>query len=195
MNVWNMGRGLIVWVACLGLLSPRFVFGGPPVSVTTGEATVARQQGASQPQVRDVELQQGGTLEGQVLDSQGVPLAETTVFVVRDGQAVAATQTGASGWFSIADLRGGVYQVGTSQGGGVFRLWAPHTAPPAAAQQVLVVHGAVARGGFRHGLVGGGHGQFGGVFMNLLHNPWFVGGVIATAIALPIALDDDDPAS
>jgi hypothetical protein len=37
-----------------------------------------------------------------------------------------------------------------------------------------------------------GCGTTGGGFLGLISNPWVVGGVVAAAIAIPLALDDDN---
>jgi hypothetical protein len=102
--------------------------------------------------------------------------------VIDQGRAVASTQTGVDGRFAIAGVKAGVYEVATSQGVTVCRLWAPRTAPPAAQSDALVVHGgSVVRGA-----------QGGGGVIGFLSNPWVLGGIVAAAIAIPLALDDDD---
>ena len=132
--------------------------------------------------VRDVALQEGGLLTGQVLDGAGAPVAATPVAVVDQDRAVATALTGEDGRFAIRGVKAGVYQVATAKGVTVCRLWAPRTAPPSAQADALVVNGdTVVRGG-----VGGG-----GV-IGFLSNPWVLAGIVAAAIAVPLALDDDD---
>ena len=119
-------------------------------------------------------------------------MAGTAVALIAQGRAVASTQTGADGRFAIAGVKAGVYEVATSNGVTVCRLWAPRTAPPAAQADALVVHGdTVVRGGDA-----GGWGKVGGGgVIGFLSNPWVLGGIVAAAIAVPLILDDDDNAS
>jgi hypothetical protein len=146
---------------------------------------------ASQPLVTDVALARGGVLAGKIVDRQGAPQKGETIRVIHQGQVVGTAQTDARGEFNVADLRGGVYQVETTQGVGVYRLWAAQTAPPAANDGVLVVHGDEAVRGAGCDPCGGG----GGGLLGVLANPWVLAGIVAAAIAIPLALDDDDDAS
>ena len=129
--------GMLVASASLGLILPPSAFAAP--------TQLARPASSA---VRDVALHDGGSLTGQVLDAAGTPVAGTAVAVIDQGRAVASTQTGADGRFAIAGVKAGVYEVATSNGVTVCRLWAPRTAPPAAQSDALVVHGdTVVRGG------------------------------------------------
>ena len=75
-------------------------------------------------------------------------MAGTAVAVLDQGRPIVSTQTGADGRFAITGVKAGVYEVATSNGVTVCRLWAPRTAPPAAQSDALVVHGdTVVRGG------------------------------------------------
>lgn len=169
-------RGTLVALASIGVLLPQLALGAG--SVQPGQSVLNTV-------VRDVALQEDGVLKGQVLDAQGAPVPGIPVIVARQGKPVATTKTGADGSFVVADLGGGVYHIVTSQGGAAYRLWAPRTAPPAATASALIVNGdTVVRGGM------GGGGALG-----FLANPWVLGGIVGLAIALPLALDDDDDAS
>jgi len=53
-------------------------------------------------------------------------------------------------------------------------------------------HGAASGGGGGGGLLGFGILGGGGGAAGLMSSPWIVGGVVAAAIAIPVALDDDD---
>ena len=112
-------RGTAVALACLGMF-------------------VGQLARAAQPLVNDVALARGGVVTGKVVDRQGAAQAGVEVRVVQQGQVIATTQTDSQGEFQVADLRGGVYQIETTQGVGVYRLWADQTAPPAANDGVLV---------------------------------------------------------
>jgi hypothetical protein len=163
--------GVLVASASLGMVLPQSAF--------AASTQLSRPASSA---VRDVALHDGGSLTGQVLDASGTPVAGTAVAVIDQGRAVASTQTGVDGRFAIAGVKAGVYEVATSNGVTVCRLWAPRTAPPAAQSDALVVHGdTVVRGA-----VGGG-----GV-IGFLSNPWVLGGIVAAAIAIPLILDDDD---
>jgi hypothetical protein len=160
----------LVVLASMGVVFPQWAFG----------ATTSTREPAS-PAVRDVSLQPNGRLQGQVLDSQGAPRAGIPVALVQDSKVVAATQTQADGRFAMQGVKAGVYQLGTANGVSVVRLWAPRMAPPAAQPQALVIDGdTVVRGGMGGGLFG------------LLTNPWVLAGLTATAIIVPLVLDDDD---
>jgi hypothetical protein len=138
----------------------------------------------------DVALRSGGLLVGQVIDQQGAVKAGTVVSVKYADQEVVRTTTDANGVFAAQGLRGGQYQLVTDDGISVCRLWAPNTAPPSARPAALVVSGTnVVRG------------QWGGGSMHqwidwVKAHPYITAGVVATAIAIPLAFadDDDEPA-
>jgi len=134
---------------------------------------------ASSGEIRDVALQAGGALMGQVVDLQGNP-CQVAVRVVRasDQAPLSVVQTDAQGRFAVNGLKGGVYRVETPAGAAIYRLWAPNTAPPSATASALVVHGdSTVRGNL------GSIGWFGWTLIGL---------GVAAAIAIPLILDDDD---
>lgn len=136
----------------------------------------------------DVALLDGGVLVGQVVDPHGIAAAGAPVALRYQNRDVAVAQTEAKGYFAVKGLRAGVYQVASGQGHGIYRLWAPGTAPPTAHRGILIVRGdQLARG------------QFGGGGMKALFaNPWIVAGVVATAVAVPVAIhnaQDSSPSS
>lgn len=158
---------------------------------------------AAGPVVADVALAQGGLFSGKVVNAQGAPLAKTAVSLQQAGVEVASTATNEEGVFAVQGLRGGLYQV-VSEGGQVsYRLWAPNTAPPAANQSALIVTGQeILNGQYCNTCppgqpVAGPHGHGGGVMGWVRQHPLLVAAGIATAIAVPLAVadDDDDPAS
>jgi hypothetical protein len=134
----------------------------------------------------DVALRPGGLLVGQVVDQQGVAKPGMAVSVRFADCEVVRTNTDANGVFAAQGLRGGQYQLVTDNGISICRLWAPNTAPPSARPAALVVCGNdVVRG------------QWGGGSMHhwvdwVKAHPYITAGVIATAIAVPLALADDD---
>lgn len=154
-------KNFTVMLACAGLLAGQTLQAAGPV-------------------IGDIALQPGGVLNGQVLNEQAVVQGQAKVAVVYKGKPLTVTETDKEGRFVLAGLEPGVYELHLAQGGGVFRVWAPRTAPPAAEQGVLLVQDSrVVR--LQNG------GNFG-----WLANPWVLGGIVALAIALPLALDDDD---
>jgi len=162
-------RAIVVAMTCFGFLS----------------ADVARAAGPALAQVRDVALQSAGVLQGQVVDAQGAPQAKAQVAAVQNGKAVAVAQTDAAGRFTLASMSGGVYELQTASNTDVYRLWAPRTAPPAAQDSVLLVNDQnVVLGQHQQGALG------------WLANPWVLAGIVAAAIAIPLAVaNDDDDAS
>lgn len=169
-----------VWLACLGIVLPRSVFAAPGADQTRPLPSAT----TSMPVVTDVALGEGGTLVGQVVDQQGQAVANTPVIIHQQEQEVASTATDANGQFRVSGLHGGVYQVSAAQGTAVYRLWAPQTAPPAAqASAMLVSNPGIVRG------------QNGGGLVYWLTNPWVLAGLLAAAITIPIALNNDHKGS
>ncbi|MEM9187292.1 MAG: carboxypeptidase-like regulatory domain-containing protein [Planctomycetota bacterium] len=170
-------------LACFGLLVPHNAFAASVAPSTT--------QG-------DIALRDGGLLVGQVVDAQGKPLAEAAVSVRLGHNEIVITTTDKNGVFAAKGLRGGEYQVVTGGGQVAYRLWAPQTAPPAASNGALIVTG--------HDVVNGqcqcppsapcGCDNGGGLVGWVKNHPMLVAAGIAAAIAIPVAVaDDDDPTS
>lgn len=141
------------------------------------------------PLVRDVELAYGGLLVGRLIDPSGRPIANAPVSVLSAGKSLVTMQTDDAGVFAVAKLRGGVHEITTTDSVQLCRLWVQGTAPPGAPQSIDVVSpGDIIRG------------QYGPPPGNRLirkakvwaTNPFIVGGVVAAAVAIPVALSDDD---
>lgn len=130
---------------------------------------------AATPAVVDVAMADGGVLHGQVVDIQGSGTAGIPVTLKAQNQDVVRTTTAEQGRFSVSGLRGGVYQVSAGEGQGVYRLWTAKAAPPSAQKNIVFTQG-------------------GGV-KTLLANPIVIAGVVATAIAVPVALANSNPSS
>ena len=164
MKCESMFRTLVTGLCCTAILSGQLAQAASPGPVFSTNSRVA-----------DVALAAGGIRRGQVLDAQGVPQSQIKVAVGQTNQQPTYVSTDESGHFAVHGLTAGVYQVQTSRGSGVYRVWAPRTAPPSAQAGVLVInHDQVVRG-------------FGGAHM--LANPWVMGLVVAAAIAIPLAID------
>jgi len=128
------------------------------------------------PAVVDVALSAGGVLRGQITDAQGNPVVQATVSLRGPGGETAATVSDRSGFFQFAGLRGGTYRIVAGEASGLYRLWAPRTAPPSAQAAALVVAG-------NQQVLG----QCAPV-LRCLRNPWIIAGIVAAAIAIPIAI-------
>ena len=139
--------------------------------------------------IRDVELAEGGVLVGRLLDADGRPMTNAAVSLLVGDDLVAQTRSDADGIFAVASLRGGVHQIVTAEASQLCRLWAHGTAPPRAAQSIDVVTSSdVVRGQWG----GPPHHPFLRKAKHWATNPFVIGGVAAAAVAVPIALSDDD---
>jgi hypothetical protein len=172
----GMIKGLVVCLAVLGFCLPQPLL----AAVAAGQAPV----------VTDVALSDGGVLLGQVVDAQGSAKSRVPVSIRAGDRELAVGKTDGAGYFAFSGLRGGVYQLTAAEGLGAYRLWAPGTAPPAAQPGALIVAGQdLARGNW--------HGPHFGRLRFWLSNPWCVGALVATAVAVPVIIHNSDggPAS
>ncbi|TVS07967.1 MAG: carboxypeptidase regulatory-like domain-containing protein [Planctomycetaceae bacterium] len=162
-------RGILVALATVSMMLPTSGFAMEPIA----------EHASPSISIIDVALSEDGSLRGQVLDLQGTPMTQTTVAVVQQGNVLATTQTDAQGRYTFNEMNTGFYQVVTDQGLTVCRVWTAETAPPSALAETLVVDGLQT---VRGGMNGRPWGSF-------LSNPWVLGGIVAAAIAIPLALD------
>ena len=100
MKFAGMIRGLAVCLAIVGFCLPQPLLAAVQTNQTPAATDLALHRGA-----------QGNVLTGQVLDPQGAPQANTPVFLLARGQKLAEATTNQNGAFAFANLRGGVYQV------------------------------------------------------------------------------------
>lgn len=162
MNVARMLKGVVVALATVGLCLPE-----PLLAAAQSRGPVAT----------DVALREGSVLVGQVVSAEGTGLEDISVSLRTQGKTVLTTRTGKGGYFAVKGLHGGVYQLVAQDGHGVYRLWSAGTAPPAAQEgAVLVVGNDVLRG------------QDPGPWKAFLTNPLIIAAVVATAVAVPVAL-------
>ena len=165
----------LVLIGSMALLPAQQVLAANPA----GPGNPVRSAAASP--VRDVSLQAGGVLRGQVLDKQGQPCAGLPITVIKVGVTTdkpIEAQTDSQGRFQFEGLSAGVYQVATAEGGTLCRLWTPNAAPPSAVPAALVVQG---EGPVRGNL--GGIGPLGWTLIGL---------GVAAAIAIPLALQKNN---
>lgn len=168
-------------LACLGLLLPQSAFAAPAAGAMKS----------------DVALRAGGLLVGQVVDAHGKALADAEVSVLLGEDEVVRTLTDKNGVFAAKGLRGGEYQIVAGGGQVAYRLWAEQTAPPAASNGVLIVTGSeIINGQCQTCPPAGCPPQHGGIVGWVKSHPMLVAAGIAAAIAIPVAVaDDDDPTS
>lgn len=132
------------------------------------------------PPVTDIALADGGVLQGRVVDLQGGGVAGVDVSVKSQNREVTRTTTNADGQFSVKGLNDGVYQLAAADGQGVFRLWSAKKAPPVSKNGAIVYTQNA--------------GGMGGLKM-FLSNPIVIAGIVATAIAVPVALANQHDSS
>lgn len=170
----------------------RFVGTWCWIGVLTITATTAFGQPDAAPaahaQVTDVQIAGDGTVVGRVVNRQGRPVANSRLWISSD-QQVQEVQTDGQGRFRLQNVRGGMYVVDVGDSRQVVRLWVGDTAPASAVPQLTVVQGNVVRGQF---VPAPARGLYDGAVLRTLTNPWIISGGVAAAIAIPLALDQDD---
>lgn len=159
-------RRTLVPLLVLALLSPTSLYGAVPEGPNVAPA--------------DLALAPGGELRGQVLDHNGQPRTDCTVQVSYQNQCIASVRTGSQGEYRVTGLRGGLHSIATPEGATLCRLWAPGSAPPHAAEQLLLVRGDTVVRGNRSGRY---------AMAGILSNPWLLIAAGTVAIAVPVALN------
>jgi hypothetical protein len=147
----------------------------------------------------DVALAEGGVLSGQVVDAQGAAIPQAPVALISEGREVIRLAAAEDGTFAVSGLQGGVYELATPGQHNVYRVWTAQTAPPAASPGVMLVSGGeVVRGQYGYAPQAPGPtgpGPIGRAFSWMGQHPFITAGAIATAIAVPVALNEADDAS
>lgn len=192
--MYMRGNRISDWAAiaaCWGMLVSNW---NPPVTAEEPSPTALAGN-----DIRDVSLNEQGVLIGQILDGRGGGVAGVPIHMQQDQTRVMSSETDASGRFLVGSLRGGVYQLTVGRQQYVIRVWTHGTAPPSATMGFQAQDGLVSRGQSctdagctEPGCAPGG---FGGGLMGFVCNPFVIGAAIAAAIAIPLALDDDDDSS
>lgn len=161
----------LAFVAAFGLVIPFQAFAAP-------QGTVAS--------IDDVKLHKNGSLYGVVLTSALQPAANKTVTIQQGKDVLATTKTNESGGFGFAGLNSGVYQLVSPEGQQTVRVWTEKAAPPAAGPQAVLVNDTV-------------RAQYGMQRLKVfLSNPFVIAAIIATAVAIPVAIHNsgsNSPAS
>lgn len=161
-------------------------------------SAISPQRSLAEPQVADIELIRSDTTVGQVLLGQivneaGQGIADVTV-QLSDGKQIWQGSSDAHGEFQLTGLRGGSYQFRTTEETQMVRVWSAGTAPPHASKGILISPTTEVVRGQR--VVSPNTNQFFRVAKQRLANPWVVGGIVATAVAIPVGIhnaEDDDP--
>ncbi len=162
-------------LSCLGMLLSPMAMAAAPLAAPSPMAP------------SDVALGDGGVLVGQVVNAQGVAVAMATVTLADHTQEIAQVRADQEGKFSVPGLRGGVYRISSRGQDTMYRLWAPHTAPPVAQQGVILVVGDdVIRGQYGHS-----PGPFASIAQWVADHPLMTAAAVGAAIAIPLALDDE----
>ena len=198
---------IVVASACVGLLLPTAVFAQQPQIQKRTTKTIV-----------DAELAADGALYGKVVNAGGVGISNADIVLKQNNTNVAFGKSVEGGLFRIAPLNGGIYTAVAEGQPTNLRLWTKNAAPPSVVPEVMLVTNNITRaqscssgdciphdggccgscGGGGCGDCGGGGygaGGVGGGLLGFLSNPWVIAGGIAAAIAIPLALDDDDDAS
>jgi len=156
-------RRMAACLAAAGMCVPQLVF---------AQATPAESPAA----VVDVRLSADGVLHGRVVDGQDAAQAKIPVSLASARGVLAVAKTDQHGSFRFAGLCDGVYWLSTGQGARAFRLWNARTAPPTAEPYARIVTGTV-------------RGQCGmRALRDCLANPLIIAGIIATSVAVPVAI-------
>ncbi len=188
-------RGVTAGVTTVAMLlqSQLLVAGETATAVRIPAKAVSTIRNVQTP--TDVVLRDKGVLVGRIVDGQGLAVAKSPVSFQLSGKEVARVVSNDMGRFEVTGLKGGVYQVASTGHQGNYRLWAPRTAPPAAAKGLSIVSQPV---DVIRGQYGGGPSNpFSAAGQWIAEHPIMTAGAVAAAIAIPIALEDDDdpPAS
>ena len=175
----------LAMAACVGLLMPRAaVWADDPVPAA--------------PAVLDIKLDQNGAFGGGMFNADGAAIPGAVVQLQRDSETVVQELADPQGRFTLHPPQAGNYQLVSGQQVAHIRCWASTVAPPHAQNQVQFVQSRIERGQSCTDMscttpsCGGG---FGSGLCSFLMNPLVIGTAIAAAIAIPLALDDDDDAS
>ncbi len=163
-------RAVVVALTCLGVFFPHSSFA---TEMVVNDGFQVNKD------IQDLSLQDG-VLIGGLVDSNGRGVEDAPVVIGQNGKAIVELRTDAEGRFAVKGLKPGVYQVVSHGGLDSYRVWEADQAPANAKKGVIqVVDPNVARGA-----------TSGSAFD--LANILIAGLVIIPAVAIPLALDDDD---
>ncbi|QEG36002.1 carboxypeptidase-like regulatory domain-containing protein [Bythopirellula goksoeyrii] len=168
----------VTWAAGIMLVAqPQLILAAESAAANSHKSVVISH---------DVALADGGIVTGQVVDTAGQPQANMPVSLHTNHREIARVQTDEQGNFRVARLEGGVYRVGTTGSDGVYRFWSPQTAPPSAQPGLNLVSGNQVVRGQSNSSPMCSMGQW------IAEHPVITIAGVAAAIAIPLALNDDD---
>ncbi len=133
MNSLRVVRALLMGAGCVGLLLP-----GSLLQAASPPRRPVRSKSVT---ISDVELDAGGQILGLVMDTQGVPVRDAKVDLLKDNNLVASGTSDGLGRFRVGPMPGGVYAIRALGRTSFIRAWRLGTAPPAAGNMALVVVG------------------------------------------------------
>jgi len=168
---WNAIRELLVAIAAGGLLMP-------PSFVAAQTPAIANEAPVMEPTAKDVALDDGGFLQGVVVDETGAPQSGVLVYIVNGGAIVGSTGTQATGEFQLKLDRGGQYNLLVGNRALQLRCWAASTAPPSAPERMMITVDDVYRGQIHPAACG-------------LGNAWVIAGLVTAAIVIPVVLHNN----
>lgn len=164
LRLFLCGIAIVTW------LIPGVSLGDPPVS----DAAIPQYRLS-----RDVQLDENGVLNGQLINIAGQPVANMSIVIRHRNRLLDTSTTNADGEFHLDVQKTGAYLI---QVGGMqisCRCWTAIAAPPAATGDLVLMAPKRTVRGQRP-------------FADVITNPLFIGAVIATAIAIPIAVSTSD---
>lgn len=181
---WTRYATLVMCTGGLAMSSPVVRAADGVVAATPAAAT-------------DVALAEGGVLTVRVIDSAGNPAGGRRVRVLAQGAQVAAVTTDSSGTFQVSGLREGLHEVEACSTKICVRLWNEGVAPPHAEPVACIVCDTEGeaycqprrptqprRGPLQRAFA-----------CYPLATTALIGAGIGAAIAIPIAVSQDKPAS
>ena len=172
-------------MACLGMLIQTPLAMAATTSQAAKPETVTKNSKKSA--VFDVGLHKSNTLIGQLVNEQGIPQVKQKVSLVQKNRLLVTATTDKNGYFAFSNVSAGTYNVVAPKAQGICRVWAPKTAPPAAQPGLLLVDG---KGAIR---------AQDGPIAYWLGKPWVIAGLVAAAVAIPVAIhnhqNDKSPSS
>jgi hypothetical protein len=173
---------------CLCVLLSATTFSwGIPVQVFAQDSAGPTVEALAANPVEAVSVRLGSDryLRGVAKTAEGKPAADVPVVLGVNGRVVGRVIADKEGKFAVGPLKPGKYQVATRDAVAMLAVHAPESAPQDSADTIEVSRPAMVARGQTPGM---------------LTNPWFIGLVVAAAIAIPLAIvladdDDDDDAS
>jgi hypothetical protein len=156
--------------------------------IITAQTDRQEKLAANEVEAVPVLLSQDRKLRGVAKTKEGKVAAGATVVLGIDGKPVGRVIADDQGRFEFGPLKPGKYQVATRDAAAMLAVYSVDSDAPAARDAMKMIEvsqpAMIARGQSPGGL---------------LTNPWFIGLIVAAAIAIPLAIvlsdDDDDDAS